>query len=86
MEDKAISDSDLTASSEHPGWDHGPRLARLNLVRSDYYRYIGAWSARYKIVGEWIQVSVLLKQWNGAQLREALFSVLDICMTVIDVM
>lgn len=86
MEDKTISDSDLTASSEHPGWDHGPRLARLNLVRSDYYQYMGAWSAHYRIVGEWIQVSVLLKQWNGTQLREALFSVLDICMTVIEVM
>lgn len=75
MEDKAISDSDLTASSEYPGWDHGPRLARLNLVRSDYYQYVGAWSARYKIVGEWIQVSVLLKQWNGAVNYEKLFLV-----------
>ena len=86
MQDKTIPDSDLTASSEWPGWDHGPRLARLNVVRSDYYQYMGAWGAHYKIVGEWIQVSVLLKQWNGTQLREALFSVLDICMTVIEVM
>ena len=63
MEDKTIPDSDLTASSEWPGnLDHGPRLARLNLVRSDYYQYMGAWSAHYIIVGEWIQVSVLLKK------------------------
>lgn len=62
MEDKTISDSDLTASSEYPGLDHGPRLARLNLVRSDYYQYVGAWSPHYKIVGEWIQVSVLLEK------------------------
>ena len=62
MEDKTIPDSDLTASSEYPEWDHGPRLARLNLVRSDYYKNVGAWSAHYLIVGEWIQVSALLKQ------------------------
>ena len=53
LEDKSIPDSDITASSE---WDryHCPKLARLNTVETGLYQ--GAWSAKFRIPGEWLQV------------------------------
>ncbi|KAL9982722.1 hypothetical protein ACROYT_G004805 [Oculina patagonica] len=55
LEDKSIPNSDITASSK---WDnyHGPERGRLNTVLSGYYK--GAWSAKHRVVGEWIQINL----------------------------
>eukprot|EP00057_Strongylocentrotus_purpuratus_P011005 XP_011665479.1 PREDICTED: lactadherin-like [Strongylocentrotus purpuratus] len=56
LESGTIPDSSLTASSV---WDvnHGPKRARLNLVRVGLLR--GAWSASVNNIHQWIQVDLL---------------------------
>ena len=55
MENGWISDAQISASSE---WDnnHGADRARLNGRRIDLKR--GAWSSRYNILGQWLQVDL----------------------------
>ncbi|CAH3166795.1 unnamed protein product [Porites lobata] len=55
MENGLISDAQISASSE---WDnnHGAERARLNGRRINLKR--GAWSSRYNILGQWLQVDL----------------------------
>ena len=55
LENNAIPDSSLTASSEWNA-DHGPKRGRLNLARVGNLR--GAWAARTNDANQWIQVKL----------------------------
>ncbi|KAJ7370383.1 hypothetical protein OS493_032559 [Desmophyllum pertusum] len=55
LEGKSIPDSDITASSQFNEY-HVPSLCRLNTVNVG--DLVGAWAARYKIPGEWIQINL----------------------------
>ena len=55
LENNAIPDSSLTASSEWNA-DHGPKRGRLNLARVGDLQ--GGWSSKVNDANQWFQVKV----------------------------